>query len=255
MILAGGLDWGNVPQWVSGILSSLSLLVAFYIILRERRKDESEQARKVLAWLRTEPVDSPLRIPIPVWDLGGARYGELVTSSVIKIHIYNSSNAHVAALEAFVLPTSTSSFGDWVLRRFLNGGSKGDVDKQILSGAVGITGLDEEGFLAPGRSASLSYPAQVGRFDLWLRFSDGNGRVWQRRVSDGKLVRAKDPTHVGPMGRLGAGSLLLVLLPLSYLGMMLATPFRTLSDRRYAKRELKTKRADLPGTGSNSRPD
>jgi hypothetical protein len=45
---ASGIQWGNVPAWVGGILTSLSLLLAFYIILRDRRKEESEQARRII---------------------------------------------------------------------------------------------------------------------------------------------------------------------------------------------------------------
>lgn len=43
-----GLDWGTVPAWASAILTSGSLLLGFYILLRDRRKEETEEARKLV---------------------------------------------------------------------------------------------------------------------------------------------------------------------------------------------------------------
>lgn len=42
------VEWGNVPSWISGVLSSVSILLAFYIILRDRRKVEREQVNKLV---------------------------------------------------------------------------------------------------------------------------------------------------------------------------------------------------------------
>src|SRR4051812_5495414 len=44
----GGLDWGNVPQWVSGVLSGLSVLAVFYVILRDRRNRRREQMSQLI---------------------------------------------------------------------------------------------------------------------------------------------------------------------------------------------------------------
>ncbi|WP_406482144.1 hypothetical protein [Streptomyces sp. NBC_01615] len=45
-----GLDWGTIPAWVSAILTSGSLLLGFYILLRDRRKEERREALKVVCW-------------------------------------------------------------------------------------------------------------------------------------------------------------------------------------------------------------
>jgi hypothetical protein len=44
------IDWGNAPAWTSSILTSGSLGLGFYILLRDRRTSEREQARKVTVW-------------------------------------------------------------------------------------------------------------------------------------------------------------------------------------------------------------
>ncbi|MBD0743824.1 hypothetical protein [Streptomyces sp. CBMA152] len=45
-----GLDWGTVPAWASAFLTSGSLLLGFYILLRDRRKEERQEALKVVCW-------------------------------------------------------------------------------------------------------------------------------------------------------------------------------------------------------------
>ncbi|MFJ8546320.1 hypothetical protein ACIRFH_30840 [Streptomyces sp. NPDC093586] len=49
-------NWGTVPTWVSAILTSGSLLLGFYILLRDRRKEERQEALKVICW--SEMVDN-----------------------------------------------------------------------------------------------------------------------------------------------------------------------------------------------------
>jgi hypothetical protein len=43
------IDWGNVPSWFGSVLTGASLMLGFYILLRDRSKEEREQASKVMA--------------------------------------------------------------------------------------------------------------------------------------------------------------------------------------------------------------
>ncbi|MEU6019507.1 hypothetical protein ABZ826_37680 [Streptomyces sp. NPDC047515] len=45
-----GVDWGTVPAWASAILIGGSLLLGFYILLRDRRKGERADAQGVICW-------------------------------------------------------------------------------------------------------------------------------------------------------------------------------------------------------------
>ncbi|MFE6623258.1 hypothetical protein [Streptomyces sp. NPDC057740] len=54
-----GLDWGTVPAWASAILTSGSLLLGFYILLRDRRKEEKEEARKLVFSMSTLQAGDP----------------------------------------------------------------------------------------------------------------------------------------------------------------------------------------------------
>ncbi|RDD83914.1 hypothetical protein [Streptomyces parvulus] len=44
-----GIEWGTAPAWLSAILTGGSLLLGFYILLRDRRKEERLDASKVVA--------------------------------------------------------------------------------------------------------------------------------------------------------------------------------------------------------------
>ncbi|WP_127572621.1 hypothetical protein [Georgenia faecalis] len=48
-----GIDWGSVPAW----FSAGSLILAWYVILRERREKRADQASRISAWVRTDPDD------------------------------------------------------------------------------------------------------------------------------------------------------------------------------------------------------
>ncbi|MEU8034501.1 hypothetical protein AB0C13_39070 [Streptomyces sp. NPDC049099] len=50
-----GMDWGTVPAWVSAIGTSGSLLMGFHILLRDRKKEERQEANKVICWLDPGP--------------------------------------------------------------------------------------------------------------------------------------------------------------------------------------------------------
>ncbi|WP_329277892.1 hypothetical protein [Streptomyces sp. NBC_01451] len=45
-----GIDWGTVPAWLSAVLTGGSLLLGFYILLRDRRKAEQADALKLICW-------------------------------------------------------------------------------------------------------------------------------------------------------------------------------------------------------------
>jgi len=44
------VDWGTAPAWLSAILTSGSLILGFYILLRDRRTTERSEASKIVCW-------------------------------------------------------------------------------------------------------------------------------------------------------------------------------------------------------------
>jgi len=45
------IQWGNVPAWASAVLTSISLLLALYLMLRDRQRDIRAQASRTSAYL------------------------------------------------------------------------------------------------------------------------------------------------------------------------------------------------------------
>ncbi|MEU2866382.1 hypothetical protein ABZ672_50370 [Streptomyces mirabilis] len=78
-----GLDWGTVPAWASAFLTSGSLLLGFYILLRDRRKDERSEALKVICW---------------------SEYGFAGTpdDGMHVVHVWNTSDRPISHVAAFV---------------------------------------------------------------------------------------------------------------------------------------------------------
>ncbi|MFE6903593.1 hypothetical protein ACFVFJ_43340 [Streptomyces sp. NPDC057717] len=46
-----GLEMGTLPTWISAFLTGGSLLMGFHILLRDRRKEEREQAVGIVCWI------------------------------------------------------------------------------------------------------------------------------------------------------------------------------------------------------------
>jgi hypothetical protein len=44
------IDWGSAPAWASAILTSGSFALGFYVLLRDRRKEERSEASLVVCW-------------------------------------------------------------------------------------------------------------------------------------------------------------------------------------------------------------
>jgi hypothetical protein len=76
-----GVDWGTVPAWSSSILTSGSLALGFYILLRDRRKEDREEASLVTCWLEGSGDGRMVHVlnasprPIPYAALSGRFFG------------------------------------------------------------------------------------------------------------------------------------------------------------------------------------
>lgn len=67
-------DWGNVPAWVGSILTAGSLMLGFYIILRDRKNSEKEQIRKLIVRYSDKPKDKSIPVltnasELPFYDV------------------------------------------------------------------------------------------------------------------------------------------------------------------------------------------
>lgn len=75
-----GLDWGTVPAWFSAIGTSGSLLLGFFILLRDRRKEERQEAQKVVTHFHGDAEENAIRVHLLNTADRPVLYPEVVTT-------------------------------------------------------------------------------------------------------------------------------------------------------------------------------
>lgn len=141
-----GLDWGTVPAWASAILTSGSLLLGFYILLRDRRKEERQEAAQVICWLeRTATLPDGLR-----------RY---------RTHVANQAGRHVSGVHLLVETRDPDAEGRRVVETYL---------------IAPLIRPDEEEFIDGDAEVTVD-PWQVRRFVVV--FLDADGTEWIRDLT------------------------------------------------------------------------
>ncbi|NHC12656.1 hypothetical protein [Motilibacter deserti] len=170
----GNVDWGTVPAWVGSVLTGASLLLGFYILLRDRRNAEQEQARQVAYWWED------------VWD---ESMPEDVTLIVLRLQ--NMSNAPIINPEVEGRPRTLRE-----LRRqfkpFLLKEAGVTIEKlhMVLSDAeTNDLGDRVTEIVKPGeeREIRIELPFPPMFYSLSLLFYDGAGRYWQSDLKSREL--------------------------------------------------------------------
>ncbi|WP_306334545.1 hypothetical protein [Streptomyces sp. KL118A] len=138
-----GLDWGTVPAWASAILTSGSLLLGFYILLRDRRKEERQEAAQVICWLeQTAALPHECR-----------RY---------RTHVANQADRHVSGVHLVVEHDPDITEGHRI------------VDTSLLAPLI----RPGEEVSCDGADEVTVKPELVRRFDV--TFLDADGTEWIR---------------------------------------------------------------------------
>ncbi|MFF1470114.1 hypothetical protein [Streptomyces mirabilis] len=86
-----GLEWGTVPAWLSSFLTGGSLLMGFHILLRDRKKEERNEALKVVIWAGRDANDE---------------------GSFIRIHVRNTADRPILYVDA-LYERVDGSIGRW----------------------------------------------------------------------------------------------------------------------------------------------
>jgi hypothetical protein len=157
------VQWGPVSTWVGSILTAGSLAVAFSILLRDRRKAESEQARDIQCWVRFEESDVP-----------NGRHSYVVT-------IHNYSGKQILAPRVEVVEADTKAE-----RRFTG-------QPTIIPMRQGTTEL-VQGPLMPDAVAIVPFASAYSKEELGLRviYRDAKGLVWEQDIMNGGLRRYRE---------------------------------------------------------------
>ncbi len=179
--------WRDLPAWVQAIGSSLSVLLALYILLLDRREKQTSHAAEVSCW---EEVQTVLDFSGKVREVKGLA---LVTNSS-KWPITN-----LGLLQRTMRPSE--------VRRYV----RGPYRNRARALARQPVHLSDSGFTAAesGRIVTVLQPDETVTCALqfhgrdrqvdddsllavrrWVFFVDCRGRAWYRDLNDGALLRA-----------------------------------------------------------------
>jgi hypothetical protein len=156
------IDWGSVPVAIGSVLTGTSLLLAFHILLQDRRKEEREQARQVACWAEYVNLYHHLGKPDR------------------RVSVYNWSSGPIYRA-CLIVTRGTRSWENW---GFCNRWQKTIFPLR--------PGDDMVSRLLPGEHASVRIPYDViyGVHERWgtlvtvyLIFIDAFGRDWTKQVS------------------------------------------------------------------------
>ena len=185
--------WGDVPTWLSSIMTGGSLLLGFYILLRERRKNEEEQARKLACWFDLD-VSAVVQHP------------NSLANYVYMVILHNYSTAPILYIHLHGRPLTQRQ-----IREKLNEGEKLDGviavlesegvldtyfnDDRLLPQWVFLnksaTDPDASDTLNPDQRWTLRYEAPIPPqwYEWALTFADAAGTSWILELPNRKLRR------------------------------------------------------------------
>ncbi|WP_143049931.1 hypothetical protein [Asanoa ishikariensis] len=182
--------WGNIPQWVSSVGSSVSIFLALYIILRDRRAADREQASAIAAWIEK----------LVVYHINDQEHEVAVERVTVFVH--NGSDlpiTNVGMVFRAMTKREVKATADPILQSRYRPESKwGPFGTSAISKSDGMyaSSLAPDGSLtwseAPESDEShRSVRVPLDAYRRWFRFVDAAGRVWFRDVDSGELLAGK----------------------------------------------------------------
>lgn len=186
MTAARSLDWGSVPAWVSSLLTGGSLLLGFYILLRDRRKEEWSQA-------------AALSYTMTTVKRAGA------TSEQLVVSVHNNSSAFIYRAVIFTEarslvsiradPVLSEAYDAWMLSQPVGNPLEmcvafSRVDPYEVDG-VEVGSME----IGPGQRTELALmtPLPGACYRFMLQFTDARNVRWVRDLGTGRLRRVRSP--------------------------------------------------------------
>ncbi|NWF28010.1 hypothetical protein HW130_17345 [Streptomyces sp. PKU-EA00015] len=155
-------DWGTVPTWFSALLTGGSLLLGFYILLRDRRKEEQEEARKLVCHAETWATDD---------------------GTQVRLWAQNTSDRPFLYVWPMICTVHTRPGGVWTMRT-----RGGQTDEHAVADADAGPLMPGERllrtWLEPDEEELVRSPARLS-----VVFKDSDGIEWVRVLPDQRLVR------------------------------------------------------------------
>lgn len=176
-MIVGGIPVGSWAEVLAAFLTGGSLLLGFYILLRDRRKEESAQAAQIICWVSTigvRPEGQPRGEP----DFG------------YTVHVSNDSQYPILTPELRIWRFSTWDVL-WAYRITPASHLKLQLERAREQGEAIWEPMTPEGVLFPGQSVhhEVHLRTTIEVCHIYVEFSDGQGKGWARGIGSGAIER------------------------------------------------------------------
>jgi hypothetical protein len=179
----------TAPEWIAAIGGSLSLLLAFRILLRDRARAIASQAEHIACWRREEKLHYT---PEDATDDDDER----IVVPHDEVHVHNASNRPITNVghrhRRMSKPEVRRAFPAWELEHFAFPPVY-DVSSNLGVGLIRPESPAFPGAIMPGETAvwDADDPEANSQYQRrWVYFRDANGVGWLRDLSDGRLLKA-----------------------------------------------------------------
>lgn len=156
MLASGVTQWGSVSEWVSGIATTIAVIVALVFSMRSERDQREATLASVYAWVEIRRAQTE----------GGGRVGVLSVANDTHYPIYK-----------------------WTIRIEWDAPG-GQVESHSLDESVHGLLLPGTRTLEIDEGGGVLLPSHDAAFSVDLRFCDANGQM-RHRMPTGKLVKAR----------------------------------------------------------------
>lgn len=193
------VQWGPLSAWVGSLLTGLSLLLGFYILLRDRRKEERAQAQQLAAQYSF-----------------GHRFVEGRRIDDVEVHIHNGSTAAIfdiifklTPLSRYRIKWNLSNF-DSEITRVEKSQQAGEISDMYVYGRAmqvlyeelppkEFEGTKARDTIPPGETRLLQLDMALDQswYKAEVLFTDIAGVRWVRDVRTYKLKKneRRNPKH------------------------------------------------------------
>lgn len=200
MQMGDGFWTTTAPTWIAAIGTGGALLLGFYILLRDRRKEEASQASKIAHW----------------WEGDKCVVLNGSDAPIVSINIYAEHILWRDAVRGEGLLLGTAGYMEGRQKSWI------EPSNRPTGKAPGIL-LPQERceFLAPPWIATANW------LTYWLTFADAHNRRWDTNLQSGRL-KSRLPFRLPRFGRMVVG-------PIIFVGTMVEIYFKWREKRRERK--------------------
>lgn len=165
--------WGTAGQWMSSILTAGSLLLAWYVILRDHRKEERQHALKAVCWLEDRGPNSGI---------------------LRDAHFVNTSEQPITRPRLVLVPKPRPTLDAMNARlsenmRILNLDRTALLTKKFPFKKEDGSVIFREDEAALYKGIIPEMPLEM--YDSYLIFFDASGQEWAKTVPGGRVIKEK----------------------------------------------------------------